>query len=152
MPRNSSVDNFWYLFILVIIIVSNIFITIITIDIIIIIYRMLVDMGDLPQPDQHVLSETLWQGKEEGGITNNNNDNNHDKKRAVSISNPVKNNFDETYNDAISEEMKIQKKLKIVDYGSQLKKISLSTPQQNKMESYTTDKEGKKIYFLYGTL
>ena len=35
MPRNSSVENFW----------------------------MLVDMGDLPRPDNSVLSETLWQAK-----------------------------------------------------------------------------------------
>ena len=35
IPRNSSVENFW----------------------------MLVDMGDLPRPDQGVLSETLWQAK-----------------------------------------------------------------------------------------
>eukprot|EP01039_Chlorochromonas_danica_P010098 gene10098-11178_t len=40
MPRNSSVDNFW----------------------------MLVDMGDLPRPDNDVLSETLWQAHSQRGV------------------------------------------------------------------------------------
>ena len=76
---------------------------------------MLVDMGDLPQPDKHVLSETLWQGSEEGKHKiNSNSSNNDNKKRNIPTDPMVLNSHDNnSYDDVDNEEMKLQKKVKL---------------------------------------
>ena len=58
MPKNPSVENFWYLFLFNPVIPFAFTMLLCGVQL----HRMLVDNGDLPQPDQNVLSAPLFPG------------------------------------------------------------------------------------------